>query len=143
MKFFLNKIAGYVLIGIIFLYTTNIYAQNNSKMNEISATDLYNEFYNDNEAALTKYGMKTVYISGVSVKVGPDVYGLPSVEVAGSANESCKVLCVLPFTDYLKLRHVSRKDSVVLQGQVRGFSREYDLVVVKQCKIITVNGKKP
>lgn len=82
-------------------------------------------------------------ISGVAVKVGPDVYGLPSVEVAGKAGDKCKALCVLPFTDYLKLRHVDKKDQVEMQGEIRGYTGEYDLVAVKKCKIVTVNGKEP
>lgn len=119
-------------------------AQNaNKKMEEITAAALYGAYKVNGTAADKKYGMKTMLISGVAVKVGPDVYGLPSVEVAGKAGESCKALCVLPFMDYLKLRKVSKRDRVVMQGEVRGYAAEYDLVVVKQCKIVSVNGKKP
>lgn len=112
-------------------------------METISAVELYDAFRADKDQALKKYGNQTLLITGVAVKVGPDVYGLPSVEVAGKAGESCKALCVLPFTDYLKLRKVSKRDQVTMQGEVRGYAEEYDLVVVKQSKIISVNGKKP
>lgn len=119
-------------------------AQNaNKKMEEVTATALYGAYKANGTAADKKYAMKTMQISGVAVKVGPDVYGLPSVEVAGKVGESCKALCVLPFMDYLKLRKVSKGDRVVMQGEVRGFAGEYDLVVVKQSKIVSVNGKKP
>lgn len=111
-------------------------------MNTISATELYQAFVDDNKAAEKKYGMKTMTITGVAVKVGPDVYGLPSVEVAEKEGDTCKALCVLPFTDYLKLRHVKKTDRVEIVGEIRGFAAEYDLVVVKQCKIAVVNGKK-
>lgn len=117
--------------------------KNNKNMETISAVELYNSFRADKDQALKKYGNQTLLITGVAVKVGPDVYGLPSVEVAGKAGESCKALCVLPFTDYLKLRKVSKRDQVVMQGEVRGYAAEYDLVVVKQSKIVSVNGKKP
>lgn len=116
--------------------------KNNKNMETISAVELYNAFRADKDQALKKYGNQTLLITGVAVKVGPDVYGLPSVEVAGKAGESCKALCVLPFTDYLKLRKVSKRDQVVMQGEVRGYAAEYDLVVVKQSKIVSVNGKK-
>ncbi len=112
-------------------------------METISAVELYDAFRADKDQALKKYGNQTLLITGVAVKVGPDVYGLPSVEVAGKTGESCKALCVLPFTDYLKLRKVSKRDQVTMQGEVRGYAEEYDLVVVKQSKIISVNGKKP
>ena len=84
-----------------------------------------------------------VNISGYAVKVGPDVYGLPSVELSETKGGQTRILCVLPFSDYLKLRHVSKGDKVVMKGEVRGYSDEYDFVLVKQSKIITVNGKEP
>ena len=84
-----------------------------------------------------------VSISGYAVKVGPDVYGLPSVELSDTKGGKTRILCVLPFTDYLKLRHVSKGDKVTIKGEVRGYADEYDFVLVKQSKIVSVNGKKP
>ncbi|MBD5234325.1 MAG: hypothetical protein HDS65_09150 [Bacteroidales bacterium] len=84
-----------------------------------------------------------VNISGYAVKVGPDVYGLPSVELSDTKGGKARALCVLPFSDYLKLRHVSKGDKVVMNGEVRGYIDEYDIVLVKQSKIVSVNGKKP
>ncbi|MBD5202255.1 MAG: hypothetical protein HDS81_02945 [Bacteroidales bacterium] len=84
-----------------------------------------------------------VNISGYAVKVGPDVYGLPSVELSDTKGGKTRILCVLPFSDYLKLRHVSKGDKVTLKGEVRGYADEYDFVLVKQSKIVSVNGKKP
>ena len=84
-----------------------------------------------------------VNISGYAVKVGPDVYGLPSVELSDTKGGKTRILCVLPFTDYLKLRHVSKGDKVTLKGEVRGYADEYDFVLVKQSKIVSVNGKEP
>lgn len=132
-----------ILIAIALVLPFATIAQNKKKkMEEITATALYESFRADSDEAVKKYGMKTMLISGVAVKVGPDVYGLPSVEVAAKEGESCKALCVLPFSDYLKLLKVSKRDTVVMQGEVRGYAREYDLVVVKQSKIVSVNGKK-
>ena len=85
---------------------------------------------------------KKMQISGIATYVGPDVYALPSVELSETEDVSGRVLCVLPFSDYLQLRKVSKKDRVVMEGNVLGFSDEHDIVVVKQCKIIEVNGKK-
>ena len=84
-----------------------------------------------------------VNISGYAVKVGPDVYGLPSVELSETKGGKVRTLCVLPFTDYLKLRHVSKGDKVIMKGEVRGYADEYDFVLVKQSKIVSVNGKEP
>ena len=84
-----------------------------------------------------------VNISGYAVKVGPDVYGLPSVELSDTKGGKTRILCVLPFTDYLKLRHVSKGDKVTMKGEVRGYADEYDFVLVKQSTIVSVNGKEP
>ena len=84
-----------------------------------------------------------VNISGYAVNIGSDVYGLPSVELSDTKDGKTRILCVLPFTDYLKLRHVSKGDKVTMKGEVRGYADEYDFVLVKQSKIISVNGKKP
>ena len=93
--------------------------------------------------AATSNAYPKVNISGYAVKVGPDVYGLPSVELSDTKGGKTRILCVLPFTDYLKLRHVSKGDKVTMKGEVRGYADEYDFVLVKQSKIVSVNGKKP
>ena len=106
--------------------------------NTIEAKVLYDAFKQGNGDR----HIKKMMISGIATYVGPDVYALPSVELSETKEASGRVLCVLPFSDYLKLRKVSKKDRVVMEGNVLGFSDEYDIVVVKQCKIIEVNGKK-
>lgn len=137
------KRLSFIVTAIALILSFSSMAQNTKKkMEQISAVELYNAYTMDYSKATEQYGMKTMLITGVAVKIGPDVYGLPSVEVASKEGEKCKALCVLPFTDYLKLRKVSKRDSVVIQGEVRGYTGEYDLVVVKQSKIVSVNGKK-
>ena len=102
--------------------------------NRISAKDLYDAYKQGNGKAYEK----RMEIEGVATFVGPDPYALPSVEVAESADATSCVLCVLPFSDYLKLRKVSKKDHVIMRGNVLGFADRYDYVVVKQCEIVEV-----
>ncbi|MBD5234327.1 MAG: hypothetical protein HDS65_09160 [Bacteroidales bacterium] len=107
---------------------------------------------NDNMTAIEVYNIVKpqghlekpvrVNISGYAVKVGPDVFGLPSVEVSERENGIARVLCVLPFSDYLKLRHVHKGDKVVINGEVRGYVPQYDIALMKQSKIEIVNDKK-
>lgn len=108
--------------------------------NSITASALYQTFRNNKAEP---YRMKVMQISGVATFVGPDPYALPSVELAEAKGKHSRVLCVLPFGDYLKLRHVSKGDHVVMQGEVRGYSKVHDYIVVKNCKILKVNGKTP
>lgn len=133
----LSSIVALLLLSVVVVMPIN--AQTNSK-SSITAVSLYQAF-RANEAK--PYVKKVMQISGVATSVGPDPYALPSVELAESKGKTSRVLCVLPFSDYLKLRHVSKGDQVIMQGEVRGFSAEHNYVVVKECKIITVNGKKP
>lgn len=107
---------------------------------------------NDNKTALEVYNFVKpqghlknpvrVNISGYAVKVGPDVFGLPSVEVSESKDGSARALCVLPFTDYLKLRHVHKGDKVVINGEIRGYVPQYDIALAKLSKIVSVNDQK-
>ena len=111
-----------------------------------TAIEVYNIMKGQGKGSIEKgesNAAPKVNISGYAVKVGPDVYGLPSVELSETKGGKARTLCVLPFTDYLKLRHVSKGDKVIMNGEVRGYSDEYDIVVVKQSKIVSVNGKKP
>ncbi len=107
----------------------------------IAAKDLCDAFVADKARAEKEYGNKTMKISGFAVYVGPDIYGLPSVELSEEKDGKSRALCVLPFADYLKLRRVSKGDQVVIEGEVRSLYDKDQTVVVKECKIITINGK--
>lgn len=134
-----KSIVALLLMSLFFVTAASAQTKN-KKDNNITAVALYQAF-RTNKAK--PYESKVMQISGIATSVGPDPYALPSVELAEAKGKSSRVLCVLPFSDYLKLRHVSKGDQVVIEGEVRGFSSEHNYVVVKECKIITVNGKKP
>ena len=134
------KIVRIIAVIAVVLMTTAAFAQKTTKIetNRIEAKVLYDAFKQGNG----DQHKKKMQISGIATYVGPDVYALPSVELSETEDVSGRVLCVLPFSDYLQLRKVSKKDRVVMEGNVLGFSDEHNIVVVKQCKIIEVNGKK-
>lgn len=129
-----------LLLILALLAASTAVAQSTRSAGRISALALYQAFRQGKAAPFEK---KVMQITGIATAVGPDPYALPSVELAESKGSHSRVLCVLPFTDYLKLRHVSKGDQVVMQGEVRGYSKEHGYVVVKECVILTVNGKKP
>lgn len=104
--------------------------------NKITALELHAAFKKDKEAAVKLYSNKIFEISGIAVYVGPDVYALPSVELSGKKGEKGKVLCVLPFSDYFKLRKVSKGNKMVMKGEIRGYNEKLDIVVVKECEIV-------
>lgn len=117
------------------------YGQNNKneeKTNSvISVKELYDEFKKDEAAATKKYAGKKVSIKGIAVKVGPDIYTYPGVELSEKKNGKTRALCVLPYTDYLKLRKVSKGDEVTMRGEVRQFLGKMDMIIIKQCEILS------
>lgn len=101
----------------------------------ITAKQLYDAFKKDKTAAKKQYAGKTITIKGFAVFVGPDVYAFPSVELAEKKGSKARILAVLPFSDYLKLRKVSKGNEVVMTGEVRGFYEKGDQILLKQCEI--------
>lgn len=101
----------------------------------VKVKELYDAFKKDETAARKKYSQKNMLLSGFVVYVGPDVYALPSVEISEKKGGKARALCVLPFSDYLKLRKVSKGDEVIVKGEVRGFYEKGDEVIVKECVI--------
>lgn len=106
--------------------------------NTIAAKELCDAFVKDKAQAEKDYGQKTMKIRGFASFVGPDVYALPSVELSEVKGGKSRVLCVLPFSDYLKLRKVSKGDEVIMEGEVRSLYDKDQTVVVKECKIVEV-----
>ncbi len=96
---------------------------------------LYDAFKENETAAKEKYAGKNILVTGFVVYVGPDVYALPSVEISEKKGGKSRALCVLPFSDYLKLRKVSKGEQVIIKGEVRGFYSKGDQVIVKECSI--------
>lgn len=102
----------------------------------IAAKALYDAFKKDQDTALKLYGEKTVTVKGFVVYTGPDVYALPSVELSEKKGGKSRMLCVLPFSDYFKLRKVSKGNEVLIKGTVKGFYEKGDQVLMKQCEIL-------
>lgn len=98
---------------------------------EISAYDLCSAFQKDEYS----YYAKNIIISGIVTRVGPDMYGLPSIELSDKAEGKMYVLCLLPILDYPKLRKVSKGDEVKISGEARGLHNN-DFVVVKHSQVV-------
>lgn len=100
-----------------------------------AAKEIYDVFITNKKAAIEKY-REEIIITGIATKVGPDVYTFPSVEISEETNGISRILCVLPYTDYFKLRKVKSGDEVVIKGTVKGYLEKYDLVLIKECQLI-------
>lgn len=104
--------------------------------NVYTAKEIYDAFKTDEKAANTKYGEKTITITGIATKVGPDVYTFPSIEISEVKSGNARALCVLPYSDYFELRNVEKGQEIFITGTIRRYSEKYDLIVIKECKIV-------
>lgn len=130
-----------ILMLLIGINATLSAKDNKADDDMITTIELYDAFKNDRASAVEQYGKKTMTIKRFVVYTGPDVYGLPSVELSEVKDGKSGILCVLPFSDYLKLRKVSKGDEVLITGEVRNLYEKGDQIVVKECKIVENSGK--
>lgn len=134
-----KKIANPVSIAIMLLLIAGIvYSKDLRIINAkeiLPVKELQDAFINDRPKAEKLYKNKIVTITGVVVYVGPDVYGLPSIELSDKKDGSPMALCVLPISDYLKLRKYSKGQTLVITGEARDLYKE-SIVIVKECKTI-------
>lgn len=139
MKKIIKKMSSPVSIVITLLMIAGIiYAKDLKNMDIkeiIPVKELQNAFMNDRPKAEKLYKNKIVTVKGVVVYVGPDVYGLPSIEISDKKEGASMALCVLPVSDYLKLRKYSKGQTLVITGEARDLYKE-SIVIVKECKVV-------
>lgn len=82
-----------------------------------------------------KYGDGFITVTGVAVEVGPDVFGLPSVTLSDAPGGTHHVLCVLPYSDYLKLGDIEKDKEITMSGSPRGKTAE-GMLVMKQSVVV-------
>ncbi len=107
----------------------------------ITAQALCDAFIANKAKAEREYGNRVMKISGTAVHVGPDMFGLPCVELSDGKESRGRTICLLPFSDYLKLRNVSKGDEVVIEGEVRTINDSSQKVVVKHCRLVEIKNK--
>ncbi len=102
----------------------------------ITAKALCDAFIENKAKAEREYGYRIMKIAGFAVHVGPDMFGLPCVELSEEKEGDSRTICLLPFSNYLKLRNVSKGDEVVMEGEVRSLYDKGQTVVVKSCRLV-------
>ncbi len=75
----------------------------------VSASDISEEFKVNPNAARKRYQEKRMYVEGVVTYSGPDIFGLPSLELSDRADGRTDCLCVFetPVDAYKKGDHVT------------------------------------
>lgn len=139
MKKFLTLFFTFTILHIQIVNANEIHSESNKKEinnNIYTAKEIYNTFTTDEKSAIAKHREEIITVTGIATKVGPDVYTFPSIEISEEKNGNSRALCVLPYTDYLKLRKVKKGDEVIIKGIVKGYIEKYDLVLIKECQLI-------
>lgn len=99
----------------------------------ISAADLYGVFQTNIAEAKQLYIGQNLVVSGIIAYIGPDMYGLPSIELSDSSTKRSQTLFVF--------RSGFPKDIVLERGMLITISGECidvmpdGMVVIKKCEI--------
>ncbi len=109
------------------------------EQDDITAKELYDTFRANKAEAEREYGRRMMKISGYAVYVGPDMFGLPCVELSEKKEGPGRAICLLSIGDYLKLRKISKGDEVIMEGEIRSLYDKGQTVVVKHSRIIERN----
>lgn len=104
--------------------------------------DLHNEFRADRAAAERAYYGKFLNLEGISIRTGKSQYGTPVVDVSDTPGGPLLAIFVLPFDHRIResfriVRGVPLGVPVTVKGEVRVFSEDGTVLVIKQCQILT------
>lgn len=99
----------------------------------VNAYNLLEEYKKDPSKKQPTYTGENIVTSGVVVYKGPDIHGLPSLELSNKENGTSYVLCV--FDSFDSLNKVSKGDNLTISGKFHIVSSN-EMVVLKQSQIL-------
>ena len=99
------------------------------------AKTLYAAFDEDLTACESKYKGHRFEVSGVALKVAPDVHHKPAIELSDKVNGKCYVLCVFNSEDIFSV--VKEGDTVVCRGNYLVASSHYG-IVLKNSEVVKI-----
>lgn len=97
------------------------------------AKELFEEFCEQFERSLETYRDKRFEVSGIAVKIGPDLHGKPSIELSDCPNGKCHVLFV--FESENDYKNVKTGERITCRGNYLGVTNEFG-VVMKRSEIV-------
>lgn len=97
--------------------------------------ELADKFRTDLSAALAEYQDKRFEVTGVAIKVGPDIHNKPSIEISDCADGQCHALCIFPTNDHYS--KVSVGDTVTVRANYLVMSNWFG-VVMKFSELVSV-----
>lgn len=85
------------------------------------------EFEADAEKFFDTYVDKRFEVTGVAIKIGPDIHNKPSIEISDNVGGKCHALCIFPTDDFYS--KVSVGDTVIVRANYLVMSNRFGLVM--------------
>ena len=126
----MKRIGMGILLAAVLLYSCGAFAAGAPSV--VTALELYS---GDIEEWKETYAGQPVVVRGIATYVGPDQFGLPSVNLSDTAEGETYVLCVLPFSDFFKLGDVAVGQEATFSGELRGRVGD-GFILLKNCTIV-------
>lgn len=82
------------------------------------------------------YEDKLMTATGIVYEVGPNMYGLPSIDLTDHEGGELLLMCVLPFRNYFSLLDIKKGQKLTVRGEYRGsiHGKPDGYAVLKQCE---------
>ena len=89
--------------------------------------NLNDEFLADDDKFFETYVDKRFEVTGVAIKIGPDIHNKPSIEISDNVGGKCHALCIFPTDDFYS--KVSVGDTVIVRANYLVMSNRFGLVM--------------
>ena len=137
MNILILLLSGFVSLSVVSNAAVNklenLTVSKKKETKSINAYNLLEEYKKDPSKRQPTYTGENITVSGVVVYNGPDIHGLPSLELSNKENGTSYVLCV--FDSFDSLNKISKGDNLTISGKFHIISSA-EMVVLKQSQVL-------
>ena len=137
MNILILLLSGFVSLSVVSNAAVNklenLTVSEKKETKSINAYNLLEEYKKDPSKRQPTYTGENITVSGVVVYNGPDIHGLPSLELSDKANGTSYVLCV--FDSFDSINKISKGDNLTVSGKFHIISSN-EMVVLKQSQTL-------
>ena len=137
MNILILLLSGFVSLSVVSNAAVNklenLTVSKKKETKSINAYNLLEEYKKDPSKRQPTYTGENIVVSGVVVYKGPDIHGLPSLELSDKANGTSYVLCV--FDSFDSINKISKGDNLTVSGKFHIISSN-EMVVLKQSQTL-------
>ncbi len=137
MNILILLLSGFVSLSVVSNAAVNklenLTVSEKKETKSINAYNLLEEYKKDPSKRQPTYTGENITVSGVVVYKGPDIHGLPSLQLSNKENGTSYVLCV--FDSFDSLNKISKGDNLTISGKFHIISSA-EMVVLKQSQVL-------